>query len=478
MLFRSTGEEHYSTLYTIEESPVEQGVIWTGANDGPVHVSRDNGVTWTDVTPKEMPPEGRIQHIEPSPFSGGKAYVAGYRYLLNDFQPYIFRTTDYGKSWTLLTSGENGIPDDYPTRVVREDPNREGLLYAGTEFGLFISFDDGAHWQSFQLDLPVVPVTDIKIHRGDLVLSTMGRSFWILDNLSPIHQINDKVASSERHLFQPRDAYRVRMCGTDDGRNHPQYADPGVHVDYYLSDAISEPLVLNVLDSTGSVLISVSSESAATESEEGQGTCDPSAGIANEELNIAAGMHRFTWDMRHAGHDGWDGEAVRGPLAVPGRYTIRLTSGDWMAEHEVRILMDPRIAADGITQDQLEEQLVFNLRLRDLMSEANQLVAQIDSTIKSLETLTEDENKQALDIEIGLGRIKDAFVTDESVSYPPPMLLNQLNYLRRMTSSADQAPGQDGYTRHEELRAEVERWAYELEKWTDRRDELIGVVSD
>ncbi|MCZ6757858.1 MAG: hypothetical protein O7C39_06210, partial [Bacteroidetes bacterium] len=196
-----TGEEHYSALYTIEESPVEQGVIWTGSNDGLVHVSRDDGVTWTDVTPRGMPPEGRIQHIEPSPFRGGKAYVAGYRYLLNDFHPYIFRTTDYGASWTLLTSGENGIPDDYPTRVVREDADREGLLYAGTEFGLFISFDDGAHWQSFQLDLPIVPVTDIKVHRGDLVLSTMGRSFWILDDLSPLHQINEHVANSEIHLF-------------------------------------------------------------------------------------------------------------------------------------------------------------------------------------------------------------------------------------------------------------------------------------
>ncbi|MCH8245492.1 MAG: hypothetical protein IH951_03690 [Bacteroidetes bacterium] len=473
-----TGEEHYSALYTIEESPVEQGVIWTGSNDGLVHVSRDDGVTWTDVTPRGMPPEGRIQHIEPSPFRGGKAYVAGYRYLLNDFHPYIFRTTDYGASWTLLTSGENGIPDDYPTRVVREDPDREGLLYAGTEFGLFISFDDGAHWQSFQLDLPVVPVTDIKVHRGDLVLSTMGRSFWILDDLSPLHQINEHVAHSEKHLFQPRDAYRVRMCGTDNGKEQPQYAHPGVHVDYYLSDAISIPLVLNVLDSTGSVLISISSETAATHSGESEGRRDPCPGTLDEELSTDAGMHRFTWDMRHAGTVDWEGETVRGPLAVPGRYTIRLTAGDWTAEHEVRILIDPRIAADGITQDQLDEQLAFNLKVRDLMSQANQLVAQIDSTLESLESLIEDKNGRALEIEEGLDRIYAELVTDDSESYPPPMLLNQLSYLRGMTSSADQAPGQDGYRRLEELRAEVERWASELDNFVARTETLIGILSD
>ncbi|GMQ80712.1 MAG: hypothetical protein BMS9Abin05_0140 [Rhodothermia bacterium] len=473
-----TGEEHYSALYTIEESPVEQGVIWTGANDGPVHVSRDDGATWTDVTPSGMPPEGRIQNIEPSPFGGGKAYLAGYRYLLNDFRPYIFRTTDYGASWTLLTSGENGIPDDYPTRVVREDPDREGLLYAGTEFGLFISFDDGAHWQSFQLDLPVVPVTDIKVHQKDLVPSTMGRSFWILDNLSPLHQINEHVANSKKHLFQSRDAYRVRMGGTDNGKEQPQYPDPGVQVDYYLSDAISTPLVLDVLDSTGSVLMSISSENRAAESAEKDAMRGPDPESVDQELSTDAGMHRFTWDMRYAGAVDPEDEATRGPLAVPGRYTIRLTAGAWTAENEVRILIDPRVAADGVTQDQLEAQLALNLKVRDLTSEANRVVAQIDSTLESLEDLVESENRNALEVKDGLDRIHAELVTDESDSYPPPMLLSQLKYLRGMTSSADQAPGQDAYTRYEELRDAVERWVSELDDLIVRTDELIGEASD
>ena len=166
-------------------------MIWTGSNDGPVYVTRDDGKTWTNVTPKDMPPGGRIQNIEPSPLRPGTAYFAAYRYLLGDFAPYIYRTDDFGKTWTKLTDGKNGIAADEPTRVVREDPARAGLLYAGTEFGMYISFDNGAHWQPFQLNLPATPITDIKLAHNDLILSTQGRSFWILDNLSPLHQIKE-----------------------------------------------------------------------------------------------------------------------------------------------------------------------------------------------------------------------------------------------------------------------------------------------
>ncbi|HWP99808.1 MAG TPA: hypothetical protein VNK92_05010, partial [Vicinamibacterales bacterium] len=184
-----TGEEVYSALYALKESRLERGVIWAGSNDGPVHVTRDGGRTWTNVTPKDLPPGGRVQTIEDSPHRKGSAYIAVYRYLLGDFRPYIYRTDDYGRTWTLLTDGTNGIPADTPTRVVREDPDREGLLYAGTEFGLYVSFDNGRRWQPFQLNLPATPVTDIRVHRQDLVLSTMGRGFWILDNVTLLHQL-------------------------------------------------------------------------------------------------------------------------------------------------------------------------------------------------------------------------------------------------------------------------------------------------
>ena len=228
-----TGEEHYSVLYVIEESPVQEGVIWTGANDGPVHVTRDGGANWTDVTPP-MPPEGRIQNIDPSPHDPAKAYVAAYRYLLGDFEPYIFKTEDYGQSWVRLTDGANGIPADYPTRVVREDPGTEGLLYAGTEFGIFISFDDGAHWQSFQKNLPVTPITDIRMNRGDMVISTMGRSFWVMDEVAPLLELRAGAAADGHHLFMPKNAYRLRGGGGygfgPRDPSAPQYSSTGANI--------------------------------------------------------------------------------------------------------------------------------------------------------------------------------------------------------------------------------------------------------
>ena len=255
----ATGEEYYSTLYAIRESSLEKGVIWVGANDGPVHVTRDNGKTWQDVTPKTLPPGGRVQNIEPSPHRAGSAYIAVYRYLLGDFHPYLYRTDDYGKTWTLLTDGTNGIPADDPTRVVREDPNREGLLYAGTEFGLFVSFDNGAHWQSLQLNLPVTPVTDIEVHRQDLVVSTQGRSFWILDDVTPLEQLDAKVASSSAHLFAPRPAYRFHYSpfGTNEPAA-PQYPPPGAMIDYYLASAPTGTVTLTILDAKGKVVRSFS----------------------------------------------------------------------------------------------------------------------------------------------------------------------------------------------------------------------------
>ena len=206
-----TGEEFYSTLYAIAESPLEKGVIWAGANDGPYHVTRDDGKTWTNVTPKDLPPGGRVQFIDASPHRKGSAYFAIYRYLLGDYQPYIYRTDDYGKTWTRLTTGKNGIPADWPTRVVREDPDRAGLLYAGTEFGMFISFDNGTTWQPFQLNMPATPITDIKVHQKDLVVSTQGRAFWILDNITSLHQASPQITSSDVHLYKPRDGYRTQV---------------------------------------------------------------------------------------------------------------------------------------------------------------------------------------------------------------------------------------------------------------------------
>ncbi|HKO16325.1 MAG TPA: hypothetical protein VJU87_08800, partial [Gemmatimonadaceae bacterium] len=272
-----TGEEMYATLYAIRESPVQRGLIWTGSNDGVFSVSRDDGRTWTNVTPKDLAPGGRVQNIEPSPHRAGSAYFAVYRYLLGDYQPYIYKTENYGRTWTRLTTGANGIPADDPTRVVREDPDRPGLLYAGTEFGMYVSFDDGAHWQPFQLDLPVTPITDLKVYRNDLVVATQGRSFWILDDLSPLHQVTPAVAAAPVTLFRPATAVRMRYnAGGGFGRGRgpaaPQYPAAGAVIDYYLGMSPSAPLTLEILDGSGTVVRSFSS--AATGGAEMAGSAE------------------------------------------------------------------------------------------------------------------------------------------------------------------------------------------------------------
>src|SRR5437764_5671736 len=248
-----TGEEFYSTLYAIAESPLEKGVIWTGSNDGPFYVTRDNAKTWTNVTPKDLPEGGRVQYIEASPHRKGAAYYAAYRYLLGDYRPYLYATDDYGKTWKRLTDGSNGIPADTPTRVVREDPDREGLLYAGTEFGMYISFDNGIEWQPFNLNLPQVPITDIKLHHGDLIVATQGRAFWILDNVSALHQITPQVTTTAVHLFKPRDGYRTRVS--------PQLLGP--QIEYYLPASVAGPVTLEILDAARTLVHSYSSETPA-----------------------------------------------------------------------------------------------------------------------------------------------------------------------------------------------------------------------
>lgn len=255
-----TGEEFYSTLYAITVSPHEPGVIWTGANDGPFHITRDGGATWTDITPPDLPEGGRVQWIEASPHRPGSAYYAVYRYLLGDYAPYIYRTDDYGQTWTPLTDGEKGIPADWPTRVVREDPDREGLLYAGTEFGMFISFDNGGRWQPFQLNMPNVPITDIRVHEKDLVVSTQGRAIWILDNISSLHELTPGETVSQVQLYEPRDGYRTRTA--------PELLGPTA--DYYLPSAPEGPVTIEVLDANG-VTVNTYSSADATESRGGRG---------------------------------------------------------------------------------------------------------------------------------------------------------------------------------------------------------------
>lgn len=443
-----TGEEFYSTLYAITESPLEKGVIWTGANDGPFYITRDNGKKWTNITPKDLPSGGRVQFIEASPHRKGSAYFAVYRWLLGDYQPYIYRTNDYGNTWARLTDGKNGLPSDWPTRVVREDPNREGLLYAGTEFGMFISFDNGARWQPFQLNLPNVPVTDIKVHRKDLVVSTQGRAIWILDNLTSLHQLSAQVKPTEVHLFKPRDGYRTRVGPTN----------LGPVIDYYLPSARAQAVVIEILDAKGNVLNTYNSETPVLRPARGGGPGMPGVGGAGPEsqpdpdaaptrrftppprVTKNAGINRFAWDVRHQA----------GVTLPPGQYQVRLKTGNVNLTQPFVVLIDPRVAADGVSQADLQEQFEHNLRMRELVSNVNQLVTRVREAQNRLRNTSGDAAT--------LTRVTAlaAKLMTEPVRYGKPGLQAHITYLAGMTANIDQKIGRDAIERYEVLKKEFD----------------------
>jgi hypothetical protein len=472
-----TGEEVYSTIYAFRESPLEKGVLWAGANDGPVHVSRDNGKTWKKVTPPDLPPGGRVQNIEISPFRRGGAYIAVYRDLLNDWQPYLYATNDYGATWRRLTDGRNGIPADFPTRVVREDPDREGLLYAGTEFGMFISFDNGGHWQPFQQNLPATPVTDIKVHRQDLVLSTMGRAFWIMDNVTPLHQIGAALAANpglsrggwQTGLGTPRTAYRVRYPAMGGRPDQPQYPAPGAQIDYYLAADVPGTIRLEILDAGGKVLRTFAAEGGAggvrgtgvqirMENAEDQ-DAPRRAAAPPARLVKTAGMHRLVWDLRAGGVAG--AETMRGgggPLVVPGKYQVRLTIGDVVETKPVEVRIDPRVAADGVTQADLQEQYDLTVRLQETIADARATAARIATARDRL--AGQAGNDAALK---GLRALEARLVTAGG-AYPQPMLIDQLSGIQRMVTAADQKVGRSAFQYLDELKKQLEAIQAEAKK--------------
>jgi photosystem II stability/assembly factor-like uncharacterized protein len=445
----ATGEEVYSTLYAIRESPVQKGLIWTGSNDGLIFVTKDDGKTWTDVTPKGLPPGGRVQNLEPSPLRAGTAYAAIYRYLLGDFAPYIYRTDDFGKSWTRLTDGTNGIAKDEPTRVVREDPDRAGLLYAGTEFGLYVSFNNGTQWQPLQLNLPVTPVTDIKVAHKDLAVATQGRGFWILDDLTPLHQVE---GGDKTTLYKPRDA--IRTPGRGRGPR------PGAMIDYYLAG--EGEVKLEVLDAAGKTIRTFTSSTGTAE--------DPTADAApadDEEgggfrfrpvptrLDKTAGMHRFTWDLRYSGP--WMSatrpEGPNGPVAVPGKYSVRMTAGSYTSTQPLTLVEDPRVLKDGVTISDLREQFDHNIHVRDLVSEVNQTVAKVRAAMQSAsgDKLT------------ALKELASQLITP-SIRYSKPELQTHITYLYSMVNNTDQKIGRDAIERYNALRKELDARIAELSK--------------
>ena len=451
-----TGEEFYSTLYAIAESPLEKGVIWTGSNDGPFYLTRDNARTWTNVTPKDLPEGGRVQYIDISPHRKGSAYFAVYRYLLGDYQPYIYATDDYGKTWKRLTDGKNGIPNDCPTRVVREDPDREGLLYAGTEFGMFISFDNGGHWQPFQLNLPNVPVTDIKLHNHDLIVSTQGRAFWIIDDINSLHQITPQTTTADAYLFKPRDGYRTRVAP----------ANLGPALEYYLPANATGPVTLEILDARGVVVNSYNSETPVNTGRGGRGGNagaggetaapeDPDAAPARRfgppppRVTKNAGLNRVTWDVRNK-----DGVTV-----PPGKYQARLKVGNQTFTEGFNLLIDPRVAEDGVTVADLQEQYEHNMRMREMVTQVNQLVARV----REAQTKLRNAATADADMTSKVSALAAKLIT-EPIRYSKPGLQAHITYLASMTANVDQKIGRDAVDRYSVLKKELDALRAEADR--------------
>jgi photosystem II stability/assembly factor-like uncharacterized protein len=364
-----TGVETYATVFTLAPSPLEADVIWAGSDDGLVHLTRDGGKNWRKVTPPGLPDFTRISMIEASPHAPGTAYLAGNRYQRSDRAPYVYKTTDFGETWTKIVTG---LPGDDFARVIREDKKRSGLLFLGTETGVYVSFDDGGRWQSLRLDMPVTPVHGIEVKDNDLVVGTHGRSFYILDNISVLRQATAAMTSEPLVLFDPADAVRS--------------VSRGVFVDYYLANA-ADTVTIEILDAAGKVVRSFSGPApqaaagAARPAEMEEGEDAPRQGPA-PRVTGAKGMNRFTWDMRYPNAVDFPGmimwaASTRGPAAPPGKYEVRVTAAGVTKRQDFEIRRNA--AVPGVTDADLAAQFALAMRISARVSDANRAVVRIRS---------------------------------------------------------------------------------------------------
>ena len=378
------GKRH-GVIYTIAPSPKVAGEIWVGTDDGLVHLTRDEGKTWSDVTPKELTAWSKVTHIAASRFDAGKAYAAVDRHRLEDLHPYLYRTKDFGKTWQRVSSG---IPEGSFLNCVREDPKVAGLLYACTEKGVYVSFDDGDDWQPLQLNLPTTSVRDLVVHDDDLVIATFGRSFWVLDDVTPLRQWSAKVASADAWLFEPQTAYRVRP-GADQGTplplDEPQAENPptGAVLDYYLKEKQTEAVQLEVLDATGKLVRRFASTDEMPKTNPDELDIPMYWVHDAEPLSAGAGTHRFVWDLRYAfaGARRRSRRGGGGPIAVPGRYTVTLTAAGKTISVPLVVAMDPRVKTSAAD---LERQFQLASRLAAGVGEFSAVVARADDLQKQL----------------------------------------------------------------------------------------------
>lgn len=451
-----TGEEFYSTIYSLRESPIEKGVIWTGANDGPVHVTRDGGINWKDVTPAQLPAGGRVDAVEPSPHDPATAYISVLRYQLGDYSPYIYKTDNYGKSWKLLTNGSNGIPGDYPVRVAREHPDYQGVLFAGTEFGLFLSLNDGKTWNSFQQNLPVTPITDIKIAHGDLVLSTMGRGFWIADDLFSLKSI---PAASRHTMAAPAQRVRYESPRVRIGAEVPDFERPALPIDIYVAESTDEPIILSVYDESGKLMVALSSDNASALGDEVLDDMELSKQVilTDNSLELTPGVNRYLWDLSAAGP--WHSSERRryrgGPMVPPGTYELVLTIGSDKLAQKVELLPDPRLEQTGTSSADVEESFNFALQVIKLLSTARKFEDKIARDIKELGRSGSDPEK--------LERMESVMdqLREKDITYPQPKLIDQIEYLYYQVGG-DQKPGSEAIRQYEDLMSDFKKLADEI----------------
>jgi photosystem II stability/assembly factor-like uncharacterized protein len=468
----NTGVEVFNTVFSLQVSPHAAETLWAGTDDGRVWISRDEGSNWNEITPDDLPEYGTVQRIEVSPHDAGTAYIAVHRYRLDDWTPYVFRTTDYGESWTRIATGNRGIPDDSPVWVVREDPDREGLLYAGTEFGLYVSFNDGRDWQSLQQNLPITRVPDLKVKDNDLVVATHGRSYWIMDDLTPLRQLTDRVAEKEMHLFSPPAAHLVGTYGSDaDNEDREPAGKPGgATIDYLFAEAPDTTVTLDVLDSNGSVVQSFTSDKAAA-----QKNGDP-------VLPAKAGMNRFQWSLRADGVNTVDDAILwgftGGPKVVPGTYTARLATaaGDTLTQ-TFDVKMDPRL--ENVTKADLQTQYNLATSIRDSLNAVYDAIRTIRSVRKQVNAVAEHAAEaghdglttQADSISEKLTAIEQELMQTKNESFQdplnfPPQLDNQYAYLYGFVAGPDGPPTESARTRFQDVN----------EQWEEHRRRLQTIL--
>ncbi len=480
----NTSIEYYDTIFTINESPITKGLIWVGSDDGMIHLTRDGGKTWTDVTPPEsiIPKWAQINAIDPSPFDPATAWVAATLYKADDFKPYMYKTTDYGKTWTKIVAG---IPEDHFTRVIREDPNRKGFLFAGTEFGIYVSYDSGDHWQSIQLNLPVVPVTDLGFHKRDdeLVVATQGRAFWVMDDLGLLWDLKGQPPTDDVKIFKPKSAMRTEGGGRGGGGGGRGGAAVGANppngavVEYWLKERPQGEVTLEFLDSSGKLVNKYSSR-ARQQAEQAEGIAEQESdfnpfgrGGGPPRASAQQGMNRFVWDMHYPDATVfphmilWSG-ATRGPMIVPGNYSVKLTADGKSATQSFTVVLDPRFHT---SQQNLNRQLALALQIRDKLSETNQAVIDIREAKKQLADYislwkdlpaakkvvdnAQDLTKRLSAVEEQLYQVKNQ-AQEDPLNYPI-RLNNRIAALLGVVEGTDTAPTRQSEEVNEELTTEV-----------------------